>query len=151
MNSYFVLFSLGFPGGASGKDPPTNAGNLSDMRWFPGSGRSPGGEGMATHSHILACRNPWTVEPGGLQSAGSHRVRQDWSCLAAAALGWRESVYYFTFWCPFCYFFFFLYMFLHTRRIQRKKSRNENLKRYLNVTFHCFSKCSERMLKILEK
>ena len=28
-------------------------------------------KGMATHSSILAClRNPWTEEPGGLQSRG---------------------------------------------------------------------------------
>ena len=27
-------------------------------------------EGMATHSSILACRIPWTEEPGGLQSMG---------------------------------------------------------------------------------
>ena len=25
---------------------------------------------MATHSSILACINPWTEEPGGLQSSG---------------------------------------------------------------------------------
>ena len=31
-------------------------------------------EGMATHSSILAWRTPWTEEPGGLQSMGSHRV-----------------------------------------------------------------------------
>ena len=34
-------------------------------------------EGMATHSSILAWRVPWTEEPGGLQSIGSHRVRHD--------------------------------------------------------------------------
>ena len=28
------------------------------------------GEGMATHSTILAWRIPWTEEPGGLQSMG---------------------------------------------------------------------------------
>ena len=33
-------------------------------------------EGMATHSSILAWRIPWTEEPGGPQSVGSHRVRQ---------------------------------------------------------------------------
>ena len=27
---------------------------------------------MATHSRILAWRIPWTGEPGGLQSMGSH-------------------------------------------------------------------------------
>ena len=32
-------------------------------------------KGMATHSSILAWRIPWTVEPGGLQSLGSQRVR----------------------------------------------------------------------------
>ena len=34
-------------------------------------------EGMATHSSILACRIPWTEEPGGLQFIGSQRVRYD--------------------------------------------------------------------------
>ena len=34
-------------------------------------------KGMATHSSILACRIPWTEEPGGLQSMGSHRVGHD--------------------------------------------------------------------------
>ena len=31
-------------------------------------------EGIAVHSNILACRNPWTEEPGGLQSMSSRRV-----------------------------------------------------------------------------
>ena len=31
-------------------------------------------DGMATHSRILAWRNPWTEEPGWLQSIGSQRV-----------------------------------------------------------------------------
>ena len=40
---------------------------------------------MATHSSVLAWRIPGTGEPGGLPSMGSHRVRYDWSDLAAAA------------------------------------------------------------------
>ena len=40
---------------------------------------------MATHSSVLAWRIPGTGEPGGLSSMGSHRVRHDWSDLAAAA------------------------------------------------------------------
>ena len=32
---------------------------------------------MATHSSILAWETPWTEVPGGLQSMGSQRVRQD--------------------------------------------------------------------------
>ena len=31
-------------------------------------------KGMATHSHILAWRIPWTEEPGRLQSMGLQRV-----------------------------------------------------------------------------
>ena len=32
---------------------------------------------MAIPSSILACRIPWTQEPGGLQSMGSQRVGRD--------------------------------------------------------------------------
>ena len=44
---------------------------------------------MATHSSVLAWRIPGTGETGGLLSMGSHRVRHDWSDLAAAA-AWTE-------------------------------------------------------------
>ena len=40
---------------------------------------------MATHSSVLAWRVPGTGDPGGLPSMGSHRIRHDWSDLAAAA------------------------------------------------------------------
>ena len=40
---------------------------------------------MATHSSVLAWRIPGTGEPHRLLSMGSHRVRHDWSDLAAAA------------------------------------------------------------------
>ena len=40
---------------------------------------------MATHWSILAWGILWTEEAGGLLSMGSHRVRHDWSDLAAAA------------------------------------------------------------------
>ena len=35
--------------------------------------KDPLGEGMATHSSILAWRIPWTEEPGGLRSMESQR------------------------------------------------------------------------------
>ena len=47
---------------------------------------------MAIHSSVLAWRIPWTGEPVGLLSMGMHRVRHDWSDLAAAAI--RDGVYY---------------------------------------------------------
>ena len=40
---------------------------------------------VATHSSVLAWRIPGTGQPGGLPSMGSHRVRHNWSDLAAAA------------------------------------------------------------------
>ena len=39
---------------------------------------------MATHSSVLAWRIPGTGEPGGLLSMGLHRVKHNWSDLAAA-------------------------------------------------------------------
>ena len=40
---------------------------------------------MTTHSSVLAWRIPGSGEPGGLLSMGSHRVRHNWSDLAAGA------------------------------------------------------------------
>ena len=45
---------------------------------------------MATHSSFPAWRIPGTREPDGLPSMGLHRVRYDWSDLAAAAAGATE-------------------------------------------------------------
>ena len=58
------------------KKPPANAGNRRDAGSILGK-EDPLEEGMATHSSILTWRIPWTEEPGGLQSMGSHRVRHD--------------------------------------------------------------------------
>ena len=58
----------GFPAGSDGKE---SACNVEDMGSIPGSGRSPG-EGHG-NSSILAWRIPWTEQPGGLQSMGSHK------------------------------------------------------------------------------
>ena len=47
---------------------------------------------MATHSSVLACRIPGTVEPDGLPSLGSHRVGQAWRDLAAAAAAMNSTI-----------------------------------------------------------
>ena len=47
--------------------------NLPAMQetWVESLGQEdPLDKGMATHCSILACRIPWTEEPGGLQSNG---------------------------------------------------------------------------------
>ena len=54
--------------------------NLPAMQetWVESLGwEDPLGEGMATHSSILAWRMPWIEEPGGLQAMGSQRVEHD--------------------------------------------------------------------------
>jgi len=51
-------------------------------------------EGMATHSRILAWRIPCTEEPGGLQSMGSQRLRQDWAINALTFLFFHMYVYF---------------------------------------------------------
>ena len=40
-------------------------------------GKDPLEKKMATHSSTLAWKIPWTGEPGGLQSMGSHGVGHD--------------------------------------------------------------------------
>ena len=47
---------------------------------------------MATYSSVLAWRIPGTGEPGGLLSVGLHRVRHDWSDLAAAVAAHRFNL-----------------------------------------------------------
>ena len=65
--------NMGFPGGASGKEPTCQwRRHLQALGW-----EGPLEEGMATHSSILAWRIPWTEEPGGLQSMGPQRVRHN--------------------------------------------------------------------------
>ena len=46
----------------------------------------PLGKGRATHSSFLACRFPWTEEPGRPQSMGSQRVRPYWGTNITTAL-----------------------------------------------------------------
>ena len=55
------------------KNPPANAGNAG---LITESGRSPGG-GNGNPLQYSCLGNPWTEEPGRLQSLRSQRVRQD--------------------------------------------------------------------------
>ena len=47
------------------KNLPASAGDIRDVHAIPGSRKSPGG-GQKTHPSFIACRMPWTEEPGGL-------------------------------------------------------------------------------------
>ena len=67
-----VIHLKGFPGSSAGKESACNAGDLGSI---PGL-EDPLEEELATHSSILAWKKePWTKEPGGLQSMGLQRVR----------------------------------------------------------------------------
>ena len=51
---------------------------VQEMMWLWSLGwEDPLEEEMATYSSILAWKNPWTEETGGLQSMGSQRVGHD--------------------------------------------------------------------------
>ena len=64
---------MGFPGGSAVKNPPA-----MQETWVQSLGQeAPLEEEMAPYSSILACRIPWTKEPGGLQSMGLQRVEHD--------------------------------------------------------------------------
>ena len=67
---------LGFPVGSAVKNLPAVQEPL-ETRVQPLGWEDPLEEGMATHSSVLACRIPWTEEPGGLQSMEWQRVRHD--------------------------------------------------------------------------
>ena len=47
--------------------------SAEDMSSIPGR-EGPLEKGMAAHSSILACKIPWTEEPGGLQSMELQRI-----------------------------------------------------------------------------
>ena len=64
------------PNGSAVKTLPVMQG-MQDRRVQPLSWEDFLEEEMATHSSVLAWKVPWTEEPGGIQSMGSQRVRQD--------------------------------------------------------------------------
>ena len=55
---------VGFPGGSDGKESACNAGDLGSI---PGLGKFPG-EGNGNPLQYSCLENPWTEEPGWLQS-----------------------------------------------------------------------------------
>ena len=64
---------LGLQGFSDGSDSKESACNMEDLGSNPGLGRFPGkGNSYALQYYCL--ENPWTEEPGGLQSMGLQRV-----------------------------------------------------------------------------
>ena len=66
-----TLVFLGFPCGSAGKESACNAGDLGlNLGW-----EDPLEKGKATHSSILACRIPWTVDRQAPLSMGILQAR----------------------------------------------------------------------------
>ena len=66
-------------GGAVVRNPPANAGDISDASLIPGSERSPGVGNDKMHQYSCLKNSMDTEEPGRWQSKGSQRVRHDWA------------------------------------------------------------------------
>ena len=66
----------GFQGGSVVKDPPAMQ---ETQVWSPGQ-EDPLEEEMATHSNILACKNPMEEEPGGFSPWGLKESHMTESC-----------------------------------------------------------------------
>ena len=75
--SVYIVYTWGFPGGTSDKEPHQQCRRHKKIWVQSLGGEDPLEEGMATHSSILVWRSPWAEEPGGLQSMGSQRVGHD--------------------------------------------------------------------------
>ena len=67
-----IYIVWGFPGSSAGKEFTCKQILVLSLGW-----EDPVEEGMATHTTILACRIPWTEEPGRIKSIGSQRVEHD--------------------------------------------------------------------------
>ena len=67
---------MGFPSGSDSKESACNAGDLGFDPWI---GKLPWRRAWQPTPVFLLGEPPWTEEPGGLQSMGSHRVGRDWA------------------------------------------------------------------------
>ena len=80
-----------FPGGSAINNLPA----MQDTQAWSLAQEDPLEKEMATHSSNLAWEIPWTEEPRGLQSLGSHRVRHGWATnnnneLFVGKIRWRR-------------------------------------------------------------
>ena len=89
----YGCFPTGLPRWLSGKESTCQCRRHKRHQFNPWVRMIPLEEEMATHSSILACKVPWTEEPGGLQSMGSLRVGHNWvtSLSLFTFMHWRRK------------------------------------------------------------
>ena len=68
---------LGFPGGASGKEPACQCRRHKRGGFDPWVGKIPWRKAWQPTPVFLPGESPWTEEPGSLQSIGLQKVRHD--------------------------------------------------------------------------
>ena len=73
---------MGFPGGASGKEPACQCRRHKRLQFDPWIGKIPWNKARKPTPVFFAWRIPWTEEPGGLRSLAKQRVRHNCSDLA---------------------------------------------------------------------
>ena len=71
-----TLGKVGLPWWLRVKEPTSNARATGDVGLIPGSGKYPEG-GHGNSFQYSGLENPWTVEPGGLQSMDLQRAGQN--------------------------------------------------------------------------
>ena len=81
-HSNLLISNTGFQGGTSGQEPAHQLRRFKRLGSDPWVGTIPWKKAWQPTSVFLPGESPWTEEPGGLQSIGSHRVGHDWSDLA---------------------------------------------------------------------
>ena len=79
--SWFVIVfntQWDYPGGASGKEPTCQCRRRKKCMFHPWVRKIWWRRKWQPTPVFLLGESPWTEEPGGLQSTGSHRVRHSW-------------------------------------------------------------------------
>ena len=87
MKSRCVAFNEGFPGGASGKEPTCQCGDVRDACWIPGLGRSPGG----WHGNPLRCSCLENPMDRAAWWATVHGVTKRRACLKQLSTAFSEG------------------------------------------------------------
>ena len=94
---------------------------------------------MANHPGILAYRIPWTEEPGGLLFRGSHRVRHNWSNLAAAA-----ACFYVLYISIICFIYFSKSLQINKKKNQLVEERNMGCEKLISKELPVGNKVKKR-------
>ena len=104
VNMAYIYIYMGFPGGASGKEPSCHCRRCKRRGLIPGSEES-----MAIHTSILAWGIPWTEEPGRPQSI----VQQSRTRLKRLSVHAHVHIYAYIYLYTYVYICIYINIYLH--------------------------------------